>query len=199
MLARLHEEAQLLAELSDQAAAVTWLKDGHALPPGPKYEVQATDGKRALLVRDVVRDDAGLYECVSGGGRIAYQLLVQGDACCMCVTSTMVTATLYVPQIWAGPRGSGQWEPLFSVPIVGWGVGWTRALVTLWGGWGRGGSAQYGEGLPKSRWHSRGWQSVPQPVLPLKGTLVWVRPPGPKRLHVLPTWVCVWPGLCWLP
>ncbi|XP_045659965.1 obscurin isoform X26 [Ursus americanus] len=78
VLARLHEEAQLLAELSDQAAAVTWLKDGHALPPGPKYEVQATDGKRALLVRDVVRDDAGLYECVSGGGRIAYQLLVQG-------------------------------------------------------------------------------------------------------------------------
>ncbi|XP_032190988.1 obscurin isoform X25 [Mustela erminea] len=78
VLARLHEEAQLLAELSDQAAAVTWLKDGHVLPPGPKYEVQAMAGQRALLVRDVVRDDAGLYECVSRGGRIAYQLLVQG-------------------------------------------------------------------------------------------------------------------------
>ncbi|XP_064451756.1 obscurin isoform X11 [Mirounga angustirostris] len=78
VLARLHEEAQLLAELSDQAAAVTWLKDGHALPPGPKYEVQATAGQWALLVRDVVRDDAGLYECVSRGGRVAYQLLVQG-------------------------------------------------------------------------------------------------------------------------
>ncbi|XP_040310371.1 obscurin isoform X19 [Herpailurus yagouaroundi] len=78
VLARLHEEAQLLAELSDQAAAVTWLKDGHVLPLGPKYEVQASAGQRALLVRDVVRDDAGLYECVSHGGRIAYQLLVQG-------------------------------------------------------------------------------------------------------------------------
>ncbi|XP_027952683.1 obscurin-like, partial [Eumetopias jubatus] len=78
VLARLHEEAQLLAELSDQAAAVTWLKDGHVLPPGPKYEVQATAGQWALLVRDVVRDDAGLYECVSRGGRVAYQLLVQG-------------------------------------------------------------------------------------------------------------------------
>ncbi|XP_077923838.1 obscurin-like [Halichoerus grypus] len=78
VLARLHEEAQLLAELSDQAAAVTWLKDGHALPPGPKYEVQATAGQWALLVRDVVRDDAGLYECVSRGGCVAYQLLVQG-------------------------------------------------------------------------------------------------------------------------
>uniref|UniRef100_A0ABI7ZXQ4 Non-specific serine/threonine protein kinase n=1 Tax=Felis catus TaxID=9685 RepID=A0ABI7ZXQ4_FELCA len=78
VLARLHEEAQLLAELSDQAAAVTWLKDGHVLPLGPKYEVQASAGQRALLVRDVVRDDAGLYECVSRGGRIAYQLLVQG-------------------------------------------------------------------------------------------------------------------------
>ncbi|XP_012497135.1 PREDICTED: obscurin-like, partial [Propithecus coquereli] len=78
VLARLHEEAQLLAELSDQAAAVTWLKDGRTLPPGPKYEVQASAGRRVLLVRDVARDDAGLYECVSHGGRIAYQLSVQG-------------------------------------------------------------------------------------------------------------------------
>ncbi|XP_067588587.1 obscurin isoform X30 [Pseudorca crassidens] len=77
VLARLHEEAQLLAELSDQAAAVTWLKDGHALSPGPKYEVQASAGQRALLVRDVKREDAGLYECVSHGDRITYQLLVQ--------------------------------------------------------------------------------------------------------------------------
>ncbi|KAK7798725.1 hypothetical protein U0070_000242 [Myodes glareolus] len=77
VLARLHEEAQLLAELSDQAAAVTWLKDGRELSLGPKYEMQASAGRRALLVRDVVQDDAGLYECVSRGSRIAYQLLVQ--------------------------------------------------------------------------------------------------------------------------
>ncbi|XP_078213262.1 obscurin isoform X45 [Callithrix jacchus] len=81
VLARLHEEAQLLAELSDQAAAVTWLKDGRTLPPGPKYEVQASAGRRVLLVRDVAQDDAGLYECVSRGGRIAYQLSVQGLVC----------------------------------------------------------------------------------------------------------------------
>lgn len=87
MLARLHEEAQLLAELSDQAAAVTWLKDGRALPPGPKYEVQALAGQQALLVRDVVRDDAGLYECISRGDRIAYQLSVQGVCVFMCVCS----------------------------------------------------------------------------------------------------------------
>uniref|UniRef100_A0A8C3YS51 Obscurin n=1 Tax=Catagonus wagneri TaxID=51154 RepID=A0A8C3YS51_9CETA len=88
VLARLHEEAQLLAELSDQAAAVTWLKDGHALPPGPKYEVQASAGQRALLVRDVRREDAGLYECISHGDRIAYQLLVQGDpGVCVCDTA----------------------------------------------------------------------------------------------------------------
>ncbi|XDA76184.1 hypothetical protein R6Z07M_006299 [Ovis aries] len=80
VLARLHEEAQLLAELSDQAAAVTWLKDGHTLSPGPKYEVQASAGQRALLVRDVKREDAGLYECVSRGGRIAYQLMVQDSS-----------------------------------------------------------------------------------------------------------------------
>ncbi|XP_075865693.1 obscurin [Microcebus murinus] len=78
VLARLHEEAQLLAELSDQAAAVTWLKDGRALPPGPKYEAQASAGRRVLLVRDVAQDDAGLYECVSRAGRLAYQLSVQG-------------------------------------------------------------------------------------------------------------------------
>lgn len=85
VLAQLHEEAQLLAELSDQAAAVTWLKDGHVLPPGPKYEVQASARQRTLLVRDVVRDDAGLYECISSGGRIAYQLSVQGDVSRVCV------------------------------------------------------------------------------------------------------------------
>uniref|UniRef100_A0A8C5XAV9 non-specific serine/threonine protein kinase n=1 Tax=Microcebus murinus TaxID=30608 RepID=A0A8C5XAV9_MICMU len=79
VLARLHEEAQLLAELSDQAAAVTWLKDGRALPPGPKYEAQASAGRRVLLVRDVAKDDAGLYECVSRAGRLAYQLSVQGE------------------------------------------------------------------------------------------------------------------------
>ncbi|KAM4869524.1 LOW QUALITY PROTEIN: obscurin-like [Urocitellus parryii] len=78
VLAWLHEEAQLLAELSDQAAAVTWLKDGRVLPPGPKYEEQASAGWRALLVRDVGKDDAGLYECVSRGSRVAYQLSVQG-------------------------------------------------------------------------------------------------------------------------
>ncbi|KAM4869534.1 LOW QUALITY PROTEIN: obscurin-like [Urocitellus parryii] len=77
VLAWLHEEAQLLAELSDQAAAVTWLKDGRVLPPGPKYEEQASAGWRALLVRDVGKDDAGLYECVSRGSRVAYQLSVQ--------------------------------------------------------------------------------------------------------------------------
>ncbi|KAM4798266.1 LOW QUALITY PROTEIN: obscurin-like [Urocitellus parryii] len=78
VLAWLHEEAQLLAELSDQAAAVTWLKDGCVLPPGPKYEEQASAGWRALLVCDVGKDDAGLYECVSRGSRVAYQLSVQG-------------------------------------------------------------------------------------------------------------------------
>ncbi|XP_033621951.1 obscurin-like [Fukomys damarensis] len=78
VLARLHEEAQLLAELSDQAAAVTWLKDGHALFPGPKYEVQALAGRQVLLVRDVLREDAGIYECVGNGSRMAYQLSVQG-------------------------------------------------------------------------------------------------------------------------
>lgn len=88
VLAQLHEEAQLLAELSDQAAAVTWLKDGQALPPGPKYKVQASAGQRALLVRDVARDDAGLYECVSRGGRIAYHLSVQGE----CVHVLLATA-----------------------------------------------------------------------------------------------------------
>uniref|UniRef100_A0A673TV90 Obscurin n=1 Tax=Suricata suricatta TaxID=37032 RepID=A0A673TV90_SURSU len=95
VLARLHEEAQLLAELSDQAAAVTWLKDGRALPPGPKYEAQASAGQRALLVRDVVREDAGLYECVSRGGRVAYQLSVQGDVPCVCVSpSSPATAVV---------------------------------------------------------------------------------------------------------
>lgn len=129
VLARLHEEAQLLAELSDQAAAVTWLKDGHALPPGPKYEVQASAGQQALLVHDVVRDDAGLYECVSRGGRIAYQLLVQGDVLCVCMCVHVLVGP---PPLWSWPHimfpSSGQ--PLGSLgsgshcPLSPWGVRW---------------------------------------------------------------------------
>lgn len=122
VLARLHEEAQLLAELSDQAAAVTWLKDGRALTPGPKYEVQASAGQQALLVRDVVRDDAGLYECVSCGDRIAYQLSVQGV--CVSVSSWPLPQPqpVFCIHLWTGSRGSGPQELMFSV----WGIG-------LWG------------------------------------------------------------------
>uniref|UniRef100_F6TWE8 Obscurin n=1 Tax=Monodelphis domestica TaxID=13616 RepID=F6TWE8_MONDO len=83
--ARLHEEAQLLAELSDQADAVTWLKDGRALPSGPKYELQATEQRRVLRVRDVARDDqagkedAGEYSCEAGGQRVTFRLDVKGQ------------------------------------------------------------------------------------------------------------------------
>lgn len=78
VLTWLHEEAQLLAELSDQAVVVTWLKDGHALSPGSKYEMRASAGRQVLLVHDVAQKDAGLYECVGRGSRMAYQLSVQG-------------------------------------------------------------------------------------------------------------------------
>lgn len=101
MLAWLHEETQLLAELPDQAVAVTWLKDGRALPLGSKYEVQASAGQRALLVRDVARDDAGLYECVSCGSRVAYHLSVQGV--CVSMSSWPLRQPQYsVPQLWVG-------------------------------------------------------------------------------------------------
>lgn len=127
VLARLHEEAQLLAELSDQAAAVTWLKDGRALPPGPKYEVQASAGQWALLVKDVARDDAGLYECISRGSRIAYQLSVQGDAGGVCVRPSLS---------WA-PHGHGH---VFCPPALDrlWGVlgSGIHCSLSLWSAWG---------------------------------------------------------------
>jgi obscurin-RhoGEF protein len=115
VLAQLHEEAQLLAELSDQAAAVTWLKDGRELSLGPKYEMQVSAGRRALLVRDVAQDDAGLYECVSRGSRTAYQLLVQGEhtwvvglASCPCAASYGSGCVFSVPELQAWSEGSGQ-------------------------------------------------------------------------------------------
>uniref|UniRef100_A0A8C4MIZ6 Obscurin n=1 Tax=Equus asinus asinus TaxID=83772 RepID=A0A8C4MIZ6_EQUAS len=125
VLARLHEEAQLLAELSDQAAAVTWLKDGRALPPGPKYEVQASAGQWALLVKDVARDDAGLYECISRGSRIAYQLSVQGDAGGVCVR----------PRLSWDPHGHGH---VFCPPALDrlWGCVGVEGSGDGAGGWG---------------------------------------------------------------
>lgn len=101
VLARLHEETQLLAELPDQAVAVTWLKDGRALPLGPKFKVQASAGQQALLVRDVAQDDAGLYECVSCGGRVAYHLSIQGV--CVSISFWPLLQPQYsVPQLWVG-------------------------------------------------------------------------------------------------
>lgn len=132
VLARLHEEAQLLAELSDQAAAVTWLKDGQVLPAGPKYEVQASARQRALVVRDVAQDDAGLYECVSRGDRIAYQLLVEG------------VYVSYPP----GPCHShSNGQALGGLGSRNWcSVREGQALVTLWKPWGQVGfSITHGE------------------------------------------------------
>ncbi|XP_025067415.1 obscurin isoform X14 [Alligator sinensis] len=78
--ARLHEEAQLRAELSDAAAAVTWLKDGKELKAGQKYDLQTAEKKRVLKIRDVAAEDAGLYECICEGDRIVYQLSVKALA-----------------------------------------------------------------------------------------------------------------------
>lgn len=107
VLAQLHEEAQLLAELSDQAAAVTWLKDGRELSLGHKYEMQVSAGKRALLVRDVAQDDAGLYECVSRGSRIAYQLLVQGECRWAAELASCPSAALWFWMCIFGPVAPG--------------------------------------------------------------------------------------------
>lgn len=80
--ARLREEAQLRAELSDTAAAVTWLKDGKELKAGQKYDLQTAEKKRVLKIRDVAAEDAGLYECICEGDRIVYQLSVKGMGPC---------------------------------------------------------------------------------------------------------------------
>ncbi|XP_074841400.1 obscurin isoform X2 [Carettochelys insculpta] len=78
--ARLHEEAQLWAELSDLAAAVKWLKDGKEIQASPKYELKATEKKRILKIHRVTAEDAGLYECVCEGDKIVYNLSVKALA-----------------------------------------------------------------------------------------------------------------------
>ncbi|XP_019363471.1 PREDICTED: obscurin [Gavialis gangeticus] len=90
--ARLREEAQLRAELSDGAAAVTWLKDGNGaaavtwlkdgkeLKAGQKYDLQTAEKKRVLRIRDIAAEDAGRYECICEGDQIVYQLSVKALA-----------------------------------------------------------------------------------------------------------------------
>ncbi|XP_029444171.1 obscurin isoform X11 [Rhinatrema bivittatum] len=75
--ARLHEEAQLLAEISDQAVAVRWIKDGKELKASQKYEFQSMERKRILKVREVTSEDSGIYECICEGDKIVYQLSVK--------------------------------------------------------------------------------------------------------------------------
>ncbi|XP_019399214.1 PREDICTED: obscurin [Crocodylus porosus] len=78
--ARLREEAQLRAELSDGAAAVTWLKDGKELKAGQKYDLQTAEKKRVLRIRDIAAEDAGRYECICEGDQMVYQLSVKDEA-----------------------------------------------------------------------------------------------------------------------
>uniref|UniRef100_A0A8C3F909 Obscurin n=1 Tax=Chrysemys picta bellii TaxID=8478 RepID=A0A8C3F909_CHRPI len=75
--ARLREEAQLWAELSDAAAAVKWTKNGKEIQASPKYELKTAEKKRILKIHNITAEDAGLYECVCEGDDIVYQLSVK--------------------------------------------------------------------------------------------------------------------------
>ncbi|TFK00621.1 cell surface glycoprotein MUC18 [Platysternon megacephalum] len=76
--ARLREEAQLWAELSDVAAAVKWMKSGKEIQSSPKYELKTAEKKRILKIHNITAEDAGIYECVCDGDEIVYQLSVKG-------------------------------------------------------------------------------------------------------------------------
>ncbi|XP_058876960.1 obscurin-like [Acipenser ruthenus] len=70
----LHGSAQLLAEVSDSAAKVMWMKDGKELKIGKKYESVIVELKRILKVHNVTEEDVGFYECVCDGDKMALQL-----------------------------------------------------------------------------------------------------------------------------
>ncbi|MGH0172362.1 UNVERIFIED_CONTAM: hypothetical protein FKN15_002661 [Acipenser sinensis] len=76
----LHGSAQLLAEVSDSAVKVMWMKDGKELKIGKKYESVVVEQKRILKVHNVTEEDVGFYECVCDGDKMALQLALKAEA-----------------------------------------------------------------------------------------------------------------------
>ncbi|XP_058878961.1 obscurin-like isoform X15 [Acipenser ruthenus] len=76
----LHGSAELLAEVSNSAAKVTWMKDGKELKIGKKYESIIVEQKRILKVHNVTEEDVGFYECVCDGDKMALQLALKAEA-----------------------------------------------------------------------------------------------------------------------
>uniref|UniRef100_A0A8C4UI32 Obscurin n=1 Tax=Falco tinnunculus TaxID=100819 RepID=A0A8C4UI32_FALTI len=77
---RLREDAKLQAELSDAEATVKWMKDGKEIKGSEKYELQTVGKKHILKIRGTAAEDAGVYECISEGDKMLYQLSVKALA-----------------------------------------------------------------------------------------------------------------------
>ena len=93
------ELAVLTCEVSgDPQASVTWTKDGLSSIPRAQFE----NNEKILIIRDVVPDDSGVYECKAmnmfGKSRTATIVIVAGTqkVCYVCI-EYWVTITFSFP------------------------------------------------------------------------------------------------------
>ena len=63
------QEVVLRCELSDEDAAVIWVKDGRKLSPTENLTITATGKTRALTIKSARPEDSGTYRCETTDGR----------------------------------------------------------------------------------------------------------------------------------
>ncbi|XP_070397753.1 obscurin isoform X2 [Nothobranchius furzeri] len=73
------DSAQLVAEVSDYDAQVTWMKNEKEVKMGKKYEYVTNDRKRMLMVHNVTEEDVGLYQCVLANDKMSFQLALKDE------------------------------------------------------------------------------------------------------------------------
>ncbi|KAM4558641.1 obscurin isoform 2-T2 [Odontesthes bonariensis] len=65
---------KLQCEVSEQAAQVSWHKDGEQLPPASEYEVQTDEKLRALVIKSAEVRHSGVYSCEAADDHIEFKV-----------------------------------------------------------------------------------------------------------------------------
>lgn len=72
------EKAEFVCSVSKEAITVQWLRGDTVLEPGDKYDIISDGKKRALVIKETVLGDMGMYTVMVGEAKATAHLAVIG-------------------------------------------------------------------------------------------------------------------------
>lgn len=75
------EKAEFVCSVSKEAITVQWLRGDTVLEPGDKYDIISDGKKRALVIKESVLGDTGMYTVMVGEAKATAHLGVIGKIC----------------------------------------------------------------------------------------------------------------------